>query len=234
METDNTMLYSFKPIPSVHINSRSTPLLFKEKNITSSHSTAIIPPTNSSSLLERRRQMKNKKLSLNLMPDKKFSRSIIRKGRKTTNIYDNGPVCIMPYLYIGNESNALKTIKKETDIRILLNVAAEVNHSFSNLQMEYKKLAWTHSSQDLIKELEDAVDYIDKARQQHQPILVHCQCGIARSAVVIIAYIMKIKKISLAEAYDCVKQRSPIINPNLQLMYQLREFEAIHASPVSS
>ncbi|OBZ81619.1 Dual-specificity protein phosphatase SDP1 [Choanephora cucurbitarum] len=74
------------------------------------------------------------------------------------------------------------------------------------------------------------MDIIDRARAAGQPILVHCQCGVARSATVIIAYVMKTFRLPMQEAYDHVKQLAPAINPNLSLLFQLREFEqALHA-----
>lgn len=89
----------------------------------------------------------------------------------------------------------------------------------------YKKLPWKHNQDNLVHELDAAIAAIDQARDAGYTILVHCQCGVARSATVVIAYIMKTLKLPMQEAYDYVKVRAPGINPNLSLLYQLHEYE---------
>lgn len=91
--------------------------------------------------------------------------------------------------------------------------------------MRYKKLPWAHNQDNLVEELDVALAAIDTARESNQTILVHCQCGVARSATVIIAYVMKSLGLGMQEAYDYVKARAPGISPNLGLLYQLREYE---------
>ncbi|CAO3695883.1 unnamed protein product [Rhizopus stolonifer] len=93
------------------------------------------------------------------------------------------------------------------------------------LTIGYHKMNWEHNQENLVTELEKAVTMIEQARSAEQTILVHCQCGIARSATVVIAYVMKSLKLPMQEAYDYVKERSPVISPNLTLLFQLREYE---------
>ena len=89
----------------------------------------------------------------------------------------------------------------------------------------YKKLPWKHNQDNLVHELDAAIAAIDQARDAGYTILVQCQCGVARSATVVIAYIMKRLQLPMQEAYDYVKVRAPGINPNLSLLYQLHEYE---------
>jgi protein-tyrosine phosphatase len=92
-------------------------------------------------------------------------------------------------------------------------------------QIKYKKFAWTHNHENLATELGPALQVIDRARAAKRAILVHCQCGVARSASLVIAYVMHTLKISLDQAYDFVKAKSTSISPNMYLMFQLRDFE---------
>lgn len=67
-------------------------------------------------------------------------------------------------------------------------------------------------------------------------ILVHCQCGVSRSATLVIAFVMQAAAMrygfeaarSLLGMHDCynmVKEKSSSISPNISLIYQLVEWE---------
>ena len=67
-------------------------------------------------------------------------------------------------------------------------------------------------------------------------ILVHCQCGVSRSATLVIAFVMQAAAMrygyeqarSLLGMHDCynmVKDKSSSISPNISLIYQLVEWE---------
>ncbi|KAI7866424.1 protein-tyrosine phosphatase-like protein [Spinellus fusiger] len=236
-----------------------------------------LPSTSAPSGLASRRRA-NKNLSLCL--DKKTvisadlaTPSLVQPETPAANPYRTGPVRIMPYLYLGSESNAIDLEQlRQCQIQCVLNVAAEVHnpheHLFQSLDdvfdkslapspslsvastistvstdssmeeneppfvMGYKKLSWQHHQTNLATELEVALETIRRARDAGQAILVHCQCGVARSATVIIAYVMKTLRLPLQEAYEYVKARAPAISPNLSLLYQLREFEQKIMAPV--
>lgn len=60
---------------------------------------------------------------------------------------------------------------------------------------------------------------------QNRGVLIHCLAGVSRSVTVTIAYLISALNMTLNEAYDFVKQRKPSVNPNLNFMGQLLEFE---------
>src|SRR6185295_18201503 len=66
--------------------------------------------------------------------------------------------------------------------------------------MKYKKYFWTHNQDNLISDFELAFAYIDEARSAGRNILVHCQCGVSRSASLVIAYVMKSNRMTLNQA----------------------------------
>ncbi|OAD05062.1 hypothetical protein MUCCIDRAFT_171046, partial [Mucor lusitanicus CBS 277.49] len=138
----------------------------------------------------------------------------------------------MPFLYLGSEKNALDMDHlKQLNVQAILNVAAEVNNPYEYMfqsmddLLSSSILPWQHNQDNLAVELSKAIDIIDRARNAGQTILVHCQCGVARSATVIIAYIMKTYSMPMQDAYNHVKHLAPPISPNLGLLFQLREFE---------
>ncbi|OAD71250.1 hypothetical protein PHYBLDRAFT_93332, partial [Phycomyces blakesleeanus NRRL 1555(-)] len=97
----------------------------------------------------------------------------------------------------------------------------------------YKKLQWTHNQENITSELNNLIGSIDQARSRGQAVLVHCQCGVARSATIIIAYVMKMMNLSMDKAYTHVKSRAPAISPNMHLIYQLQKYErSLSNSPI--
>jgi tyrosine-protein phosphatase len=89
---------------------------------------------------------------------------------------------------------------------------------------EYIHMLWEHNT-DIVPDLYKLVKMMDERVQQGKRILIHCQCGVSRSASLIVAYgIYKNPGISVQEAYDAVKKRSKWIGPNMNLIMQLQEF----------
>jgi tyrosine-protein phosphatase len=72
----------------------------------------------------------------------------------------------------------------------------------------------------------EAVRWLEVRRRAGTPVLIHCQCGVSRSATLIVAYVMTLAAAGVApqrighlktmqDAYDYVKSRSPWIGPNV-------------------
>jgi len=66
---------------------------------------------------------------------------------------------------------------------------------------------------------------LEEGITQNRGVLIHCLAGVSRSVTVTIAYLISALNMTLNEAYDFVKQRKPSVNPNLNFMGQLLEFE---------
>ncbi|KAL1748915.1 hypothetical protein HDZ31DRAFT_28645 [Schizophyllum fasciatum] len=192
--------------------------------------------------------------------------------------YADGPIQILPGLWLGSEDNARdwKGLL-ERGIRSILNVAKEVSTPFEDSaatqalrstastpnfgetkfnrdpnstyypahipsgrpSMHYLKLQWSHGEKDLVETgFPTAMAFADAARARGEGLLVHCQCGVSRSATVIIAMVMRAAFEHLHwvpsdvwalrdmnSAYDYVKSKSRWAGPNMSLIFQLREYE---------
>ncbi|KAI9736611.1 MAG: hypothetical protein M1834_000815 [Cirrosporium novae-zelandiae] len=90
---------------------------------------------------------------------------------------------------------------------------------------EYMHFPWDHHS-DIVDDMLSLCALIeDRAVRRGLRVLVHCQCGVSRSATLIVAYgLYRNPRLSVQEAYDAVKERSRWIGPNMSLIYQLSEF----------
>ncbi|GAA5838597.1 hypothetical protein JCM9279_003289 [Rhodotorula babjevae] len=108
--------------------------------------------------------------------------------------------------------------------------------------LEYLWLKWGHDEADLVEahKFQAAFAFLDSAREQGERVLVHCQCGVSRSATVVIAYCMREAARALAEGrdsdelagctgmhdtYSFVKEKSEWVGPNLSLVFQLVAYE---------
>lgn len=91
---------------------------------------------------------------------------------------------------------------------------------------EYIHIPWEHNT-DIVPDLHRLVKIVDDRVQQGKRVLIHCQCGVSRSASLIVAYgLYKNPSITVQEAYDAVKRRSKWIGPNMNLIMQLQEFRS--------
>lgn len=91
---------------------------------------------------------------------------------------------------------------------------------------EYIHIPWEHNT-DIVPDLLRLVKLIDERVRDGKRVLVHCQCGVSRSATLVVAYgLYKDPSMSVQEAYEIVKRRSKWIGPNMNLIMQLQEFRS--------
>lgn len=90
--------------------------------------------------------------------------------------------------------------------------------------MHYLKLQWSHGQQDLVEHgFQEAMQFTDAALQRSEAILIHCQCGVSRSATMVIALVMRAAAENspsvppevwalkgMQEAYAFVKEKKPM------------------------
>ncbi|KII93473.1 hypothetical protein PLICRDRAFT_100232 [Plicaturopsis crispa FD-325 SS-3] len=189
--------------------------------------------------------------------------------------YADGPLQIIPGIWLGSEDNARDwNGLMERGIKAILNVAKEVITVFDSAApqprrrfastpnlattatdaastfypahrasgrpgMHYMKLQWSHGQQDLVDQgFPAAISFVDAALQREEGVLIHCQCGISRSATMVIALVMRAAATAspsvppeiwalkgMQQAYAYVKEKSKWVGPNMSLIYQLLEYE---------
>eukprot|EP01136_Pigoraptor_vietnamica_P013966 Opistho-1_new@55567 len=137
------------------------------------------------------------------------------------------PTEVLPFLYLGTEKNSADASTLDAlGISMILNVAKECPYHFDEGRFEYKKCALEDSStEDIRRIFDDAFDYIDEARRTNRRVLVHCLGGVSRSVAIVIGYLMSRYSMTLDDAYGYVRERRPVIAPNLNFMGQLLELQ---------
>nr|XP_056705836.1 dual specificity protein phosphatase 5 [Euleptes europaea] len=142
--------------------------------------------------------------------------------------YDQGgPVEILPFLYLGSAYHASKCeFLANLNITALLNVSRKSSEPFTD-QYCYKWIpVEDNHTADISSHFQEAIDFIDCIRRAGGKILVHCEAGISRSPTICMAYLMKMRKFRLEEAFDYIKQRRSLISPNFGFMGQLLQYES--------
>lgn len=135
---------------------------------------------------------------------------------------------ILPLLYLGNEEGAAdEALIDRLSIKYILNLTPLCPNFFSQRpDMHYKQIKINDSNQeDIEQHFDEAIQFIDEAREQGSGVLVHCHAGVSRSATVTVAYIMRKEGMCLTEAYKFVKELRPVISPNLNFMGQLLKYD---------
>lgn len=102
-----------------------------------------------------------------------------------------------------------------------------------NGQPEYIHIPWEHNT-DIVPDLLRLVKVIDDRINDGKRVLIHCQCGVSRSATLVVAYVIyKNPSMSVQECYDAVKRKSKWIGPNMNLIMQLQEFRNASMRPTT-
>lgn len=91
---------------------------------------------------------------------------------------------------------------------------------------EYIHVPWDHNT-NVVDDLLRLCELIDDRVRHEKRVLIHCQCGVSRSASLVVAYgLFKNPQLTVQDAYNIVKGKSRWIGPNMNLIYQLTEFKS--------
>jgi len=133
-----------------------------------------------------------------------------------------------PSLYLGPcsaaSSKPFLTTQAITDV---LSVGASPAEKIDGVTYHRVSLSDSPSS-SIAKVCDSACTIIDaalKSRNGTGKILVHCSAGISRSPMVVAAYLMKRRQMSLRDALRQIIQARPQVSPNPGFLQQLKDLE---------
>lgn len=81
---------------------------------------------------------------------------------------------------------------------------------------------------NIIHYFPEAIQFISKALENEQHLLVHCLAGVSRSPTIIAAYLMATQRLRYKVALAMIKQTRPFVNPNPGFINQLRLFQEMN------
>ena len=158
----------------------------------------------------------------------------INSNRRSSLALQQMTEIVKDKLYLGNESDANNyELIKNTGITSIITLNSTVLNDDVNKLISDRNGSWKHvpirdrSSEQIIDIMEILIDFIDSQGK----VLVHCQHGISRSSTIVMAYLMKTRNMTNLEAFDLVKAKRPIVDPNFGFLTQLQRFEEVLNSP---
>ncbi|KAL6449607.1 CPP1 Dual specificity protein tyrosine phosphatase CCP1 [Candida maltosa Xu316] len=198
---------------------------------------SINSPIVESSFDQQQQQQQNTTPQNLVYTSKKLYNHIPEELQESTSInaYPNGPRSVLNnliYLY----SDPIQGNLDINQFNLVINVAKECKdltsfykNSKPNFR-EYVYIPWSHNSL-ISKDLFTIINKIESFYNKGLKILIHCQCGVSRSACVIVAFFMKKFQMGVNEAYELLKNGNngsiepcDRICPNMSLIFELMEF----------
>ena len=139
---------------------------------------------------------------------------------------DNTPVEIIPHLFLGSIGSA-SNLKQLQNCKIthIVCCGKDIKNFFPD-NFKYYNINLYDSEKENIKQyFKDSSDFIDEGIKNGGNVLVHCHAGVSRSSTILIAYIMKSKKMKLNDDIELKKTKREKVNPNNGFIGQLKDYE---------
>ena len=116
----------------------------------------------------------------------------------------------------NNVRAVLSVLKLNGWITIKLPEGTEIDHKLGEIEDDDDEFIKPH--------FESCIKFINRNLPLGN-VVVHCQAGVARSATIVIAYLMKTKRWPYLEARNYLRGKRSIIDPNEGFVEQLKSYE---------
>jgi atypical dual specificity phosphatase len=137
----------------------------------------------------------------------------------------NGPVKILPYLYLGPRSSTVPGIALNLGITHIISLGTSPDQGDSSITYHRFGLLDTPEA-DLGNVALLVADIINNAKKDpNAKVLVHCVAAVSRSPAVIASYLITECGMTLREALVKLVQARDAVRPNEGFLKQLRELD---------
>lgn len=133
---------------------------------------------------------------------------------------------------IGNFATKDPDILEDMNIKVVISALTEEEYEdymiakedFPNI--DWHRLVIDDDKDERISEYFFSVHkIISNAITDNKNVIVHCAAGMSRSPTLVIAYLMIENRWSYEEAFNYVKNKRPIVEPNIGFIKQLKALE---------
>lgn len=136
------------------------------------------------------------------------------------------------YSVIGNCATKDPDILEEMNIKVVISALTEEEYEDYMIAKEdfpncdwYRLVVDDDEDEKISQHFFDIHKVISEAVSKNKNVIVHCAAGMSRSATLVIAYLMIENRWHYEEAYNFVKKRRPLIQPNIGFVKQLKALE---------
>ncbi|CAL8347531.1 unnamed protein product [Merluccius merluccius] len=129
-------------------------------------------------------------------------------------------------LLIGNARSACSAqLVLEEAVTLCINVSKQQPFPAADHVAMLRIPVYDDPNEDLYRHFDRCADAIQSEADRGGRTVVYCKNGRSRSATVCVAYLMKHRKLSLADALQKVKTARHVIDPNPGFIAQLERYE---------
>lgn len=161
----------------------------------------------------------------------KKERNIRKRNQKKS-----GQISILlPNLFLGNRTAASNLeLLSSRGVTAVANIGGGKAKHASSFDSYLRISVADKEGVPLFPHFAPVADFIHKAIRKGGAVFVHCRSGIHRSPAMIMAYLMRHRGLSLAQAQEVVSLGRPIVHCTSHHLDELRKFEEACAQSVST
>jgi predicted protein tyrosine phosphatase len=135
---------------------------------------------------------------------------------------------ITPHLFLTSYSGMNQEDLSRNKVTWVINTTTEMPMFDKFKETSLRVPVEDDRSEDIYPYLDHCADAIAELIKHKESVVVHCMAGVSRSAVIVLAYLIKYEKRSLRNAYNFVANKRPVIRPNSTFFAALVKFENEH------
>ncbi len=139
-----------------------------------------------------------------------------------SNIFEN-------LLYLGSQASTRNDILIERNIHHLISIGCDPLDVDANIKVFKYEIEDNGNVNNINTFFNQTIPFIhniiNDCINKNQPILIHCKAGMSRSVSVIITWLMFHKNMTYEEAYNYVKERRPVISPNISFVDYMKNIK---------
>ncbi len=136
------------------------------------------------------------------------------------------------YSVIGNYATKESDLLDALNIKVVISALTEEEYEdYMIAREDFPDIVWHRFVIDDDEEEKISLHFfavyeiISRALSENKNVIVHCAAGMSRSPSLVIAYLMIENRWCYEEAYNYVKNKRPIVEPNIGFVKQLKALE---------
>ncbi|KAJ8011448.1 hypothetical protein DPEC_G00058320 [Dallia pectoralis] len=129
-------------------------------------------------------------------------------------------------LFISNARSACtNALIQQEAVTLCINVSKQQPFPSAPCLAVLRVPVYDDPNEDLYRYFDSCADLIQGEASKGGRTVVYCKNGRSRSATICMAYLLKYRKLSLADAFTKVRTSRSVVDPNSGFLAQLKKYE---------